>query len=46
MSGRYTKLLPEFYVPKASRPLVNVGTSAKPEMGPATRTPELRRNRR
>jgi len=31
MSGRYTKLSAEFYVPKADRPLVNVGTSAKPE---------------
>lgn len=34
MSGRYTKLLPEFYVPNALRPLVNVGTSAKPEFAP------------
>lgn len=31
MSGRYTKLLPEFYVPNEDRPLVNVGSSAKPE---------------
>lgn len=36
MSGRYTKLLPEFYVPNARRPLVNVGTSAKPEFGEGT----------
>jgi thymidylate synthase (FAD) len=35
MSGRYTELLPEFYLPAPSRPLVNVGTSARPEMGPA-----------
>jgi len=36
MSGRYTKLLPEFYVPNATRPLVNVGSSAKPEFEPGT----------
>lgn len=30
-SGRYSKLLPEFYVPASDRPLVNVGTSARPE---------------
>ncbi len=36
MSGRYTKLLPEFWVPGQDRPLVNVGTSAKPEMAPGT----------
>lgn len=31
MSGRYTKLPAEFYVPKSTRPLVNVGTSANPK---------------
>lgn len=31
MSGRYTQLLPEFYIPSEERPLVNVGTSARPE---------------
>lgn len=35
-SGRYSKLSPEFYVPKKSRPLVNVGTSAAPEFAPGT----------
>jgi thymidylate synthase (FAD) len=34
MSGRYTKLLPEFWVPSKDRPLQNIGTSAKPEMAP------------
>lgn len=37
MSGRYTKLLPEFYIPNADRKLVNVGTSAKPEMAIGTK---------
>lgn len=32
MSGRYTELPPRFYVPAADRPLINVGTSARPEM--------------
>lgn len=36
MSGRYTKLLPEFYVPKPDRPLINTGTSAKPEFAPGS----------
>lgn len=36
MSGRYTKLKPEFWVPGEDRPLVNVGTSAKPEMSPGS----------
>jgi len=31
MSGRYTELLPEFYMPRGERPLINVGTSARPE---------------
>ncbi|UDL15912.1 ThyX-like thymidylate synthase [Microbacterium phage Pumpernickel] len=34
MSGRYTKLNPEFWIPAQNRPLQNVGTSAKPEMAP------------
>lgn len=34
MSGRYTQLLPEFYIPAEDRPLVNAGTSARPEMVP------------
>lgn len=36
MSGRYTKLEPEFFVPGPERPLVNVGTSARPEMAPGS----------
>lgn len=35
MSGRYTEMLPRFYAPHADRPLVNIGTSARPKMGPA-----------
>lgn len=31
MSGRYTKLLPEFYTPNEDRKLVNTGSSARPE---------------
>lgn len=31
-SGRYTELKPEFYVPAPERPLVNAGTSARPEL--------------
>lgn len=31
MSGRYTTLPPDFYIPGDDRPLVNVGTSARPE---------------
>lgn len=38
-SGRYRKMLPEFYVPSEDRPLVNVGTSARPEFAPGA--PEL-----
>lgn len=34
MSGRYTELKPEFYLPAGDRPLVNVGTSARPEFEP------------
>lgn len=36
MSGRYTQLVPEFYIPDSSRPLVNIGTSARPEFAPGT----------
>lgn len=36
MSGRYTELLPEFWVPAAERPLVNAGKPSKPEMVPGT----------
>lgn len=36
MSGRYTELLPEFYLPSATRPLVNLGNSARPEFGEGT----------
>lgn len=31
-SGRYSELAPVFYVPGPDRPLVNVGTSARPKM--------------
>lgn len=34
-SGRYSQFEPVFYVPGEDRPLVNVGTSARPKMGPA-----------
>jgi thymidylate synthase (FAD) len=36
MSGRYTKLFPEFYVPAPERKLVNSGTSARPEFVPGS----------
>lgn len=36
MSGRYTKLPARFYVPKETRPLVNVGTSANPKFEAGT----------
>lgn len=35
-SGRYSELLPEFYLPNADRPLVNEGSSAKPNLVPGT----------
>lgn len=38
-SGRYSALRPIFYVPADDRPLVNIGTSARPKMAPAD--PEL-----
>lgn len=31
MSGRYTQLIPHFYTPGIHRPLVNAGSSARPE---------------
>lgn len=34
-SGRYTKFEPVFYLPSPERPLVNVGTSARPELVPS-----------
>lgn len=34
MSGRYMKLPGEFYIPRWDRPLINAGTSSKPEMVP------------
>ncbi len=33
VSARYVQLLPEFWLPDRSRPLRNVGTSARPVMG-------------
>jgi thymidylate synthase (FAD) len=35
-SGRYTKATPRFWQPAPERPLVNVGTSARPKMAPAS----------
>lgn len=35
MSGRYTTLLPEFYMPALDRPMVKTGTSARPTFIPA-----------
>ncbi len=35
-SGRYTKMTPMFWQPAPERPLVNVGTSARPKMVPGT----------
>ena len=37
MSGRYTTLLPEFYVPQDIRPLINSGTSMNPKFIPGNR---------
>lgn len=34
-SGRYTVFDPTFYVPGNDRPLINIGTSARPQMGMA-----------
>jgi thymidylate synthase (FAD) len=36
MSGRYTELKPDFYIPARDRKLVNVGTSARPEFAIGT----------
>lgn len=36
MSGRYTKLEPEFYLPGDDRKLINIGTSSRPEFAPGT----------
>lgn len=36
MSGRYTELPPEFYLPNHERPLRNIGTSARPEFAAGT----------
>lgn len=36
MSGRYTDLPGEFYIPNELRPIVNVGTPSKPQMAPGT----------
>lgn len=37
MSGRYTQLPGEFYYPSTERPLVNIGTSARPEFAPGSK---------
>lgn len=36
MSGRYSQLEPVFHIPGPDRPLVNVGSSARPKMAPGT----------
>lgn len=41
MSGRYTKLLPEFYIPKASRPLLQVGKPGAYTFEPGTEAQHL-----
>lgn len=35
MSGRYTEMLPKFYITPQNRPMINVGTKMKPDMQPA-----------
>lgn len=35
-SGRYGRLLPQFYVPTEDRPMINEGTKMDPKMAPAT----------
>jgi len=35
-SGRYSELLPEFYLPNELRNLVNIGSSARPEFAPGS----------
>lgn len=42
MSGRYTELLPEFYTPSATRPMVNHGTSMRPNFIPGSTAQKLR----
>ena len=37
MSGRYTVLKPRFYSPAPDRKMINVGTSARPEMAPGSK---------
>lgn len=45
-SGRYKQLEPVFHIPGANRPLINAGTSARPEMVPGTDAQyERQRNR-
>lgn len=36
-SGRYKQLEPVFHIPAPDRPLVNIGTSARPKMAPGSR---------
>lgn len=36
MSGRYTVLRPKFYTPGPDRKMINIGTSARPEMAPGS----------
>lgn len=36
MSGRYSVLKPKFYSPAPDRKMINIGTSARPEMAPGT----------
>lgn len=35
MSGRYTEMIPKFYLTPQDRPMINVGTKMKPDMQPA-----------
>lgn len=35
-SGRYSEMLPEFYVPSKNRKMINLGTKMKPKMNPAS----------
>lgn len=37
MSGRYTEMLPKFYLTPNDRPMINVGTKMKPDMQPASK---------
>lgn len=36
MSGRYTEMIPKFYMTPNDRPMINVGTKMKPDMQPAS----------